>query len=261
MLRIMKMNADNYSEIEDFLSENDGASFFQRAYLYMLLGDQNIVSYYGQYRGETLVTVFMSFHKLWYITTSGRSDYKHVLDYIQDLNNKEIIINDVDGAYDSRYLSKKYKVSLDVRGYLYSYKSKKVDDTTNKVRRATNEDIDDLVQFYDNAPKDVKRGRESILRSIGNGRRTYICSGKNGIEAVALTTGEMENQAMVGGIHYLNVESLSSVLEKTVSDLAKEGKETLIVVRDSIIGDTCLDLRFKKHEPWNMIHLSLVEVS
>jgi len=126
-------------------------------------------------------------------------------------------------------------------------------------RQAALEDVERLAQFYAQAPEDVRRGPDSIRRSIAGGRRTFMVEANGEIVASALTTAELPDMAMIGGLHtpshLRDREYLIWAMAELVRSLLSEDKRACVVTRDPLIDAICDQLGFDDAGPWHIVHL------
>ncbi len=254
---IKKLNDLATTSILRFCENDPAAHFFQIANIDKLKEMQTLVSYYGQFNSDhKLVGVLMSFHKLWYFSFKSEADTAYALNFVQGQDQELLIINDPFGFYRTAMLAADHEEFLVVEGALYELNCLREQTHDKLTSRAHLQDIDDLETFYQNAPGDVRRGRESLLRSLDGGRRTYIAKDRGKICAAALTTGETTDAVMIGGIHFNgNQHYLRAVLAELSRAIIKESKVAYIVIRDPVIQHICEDIGYVRGKPWNMIHI------
>lgn len=256
----IKLNESYVDKIYAFCISRKEFNFFILANIEQLHKEQNLVTYYGQFDAcDRLVALMMSFHKLWYFAVTESCDYNSLANTIQAQKQPEIVINDSQRIYENIIIyMKNYQTTLNLPGELYQCKKKIYDIDSSTIKKATKEDTALLVEFYKNTPQDVRRGKESIERSIGNGRRTFIDIHDKKVIACALTTGERTDSAMIGGIHSGDAPNhLNGVITGIANDLIQDGKTPYIVVRDSEIQKKCLELGFTPLGQWHTVHLNL----
>ncbi|MDY0278154.1 MAG: hypothetical protein RBQ97_08715 [Acholeplasma sp.] len=174
--------------------------------------------------------------------------------YLKSLGKESIILNNTLDLSVEEYFNN-YQIEYHKKGYLFMYQGSKENIDYNNVKQATLDDVDALVEFYESAPLDVKRGKDSIARSLSNNRRTFIYKENGDIFASILTTGETLDTAMIGGVHYLNDEVLNCVLRVIVNELQMLGKKVYVVLRDSTMIRVFKETGFTKLKPWSIVGL------
>ncbi|MEW6233027.1 MAG: hypothetical protein AB1566_12045, partial [Chloroflexota bacterium] len=210
--------------IETLCEQQREFNIFFLANLDELSREQNLVQYWGQFDDTGhLVGVLMRYHVLWYIYDGPGADLGAFAEVIESKAQPGIIVNDnVRTAPSLVPLLKNYRVELDLAARLrqlhiehfvelaqcHCERSEAISSSLDgdcfvawAPRKATLEDVERLAQFYAQAPEDVRRGPDSIRRSIGEGRRTFLVEINGEIVASALTTAELPDLAMIGGLH------------------------------------------------------------
>ncbi|MDD3383849.1 MAG: hypothetical protein WC123_02455 [Bacilli bacterium] len=233
-------------------------NFFILSNLNLLAKKQNLVEYFGVYEEKELVGVIMFFHKLLYYEIKEKKYFKNIIDLLLYTDKNEIIINDTYDLYNRNYFTPKYHEEFIKPGLLFQYYDNKLinEKEEPKALLANIDNIESLVDFYNSAPIDIKRGKDSLLRSITNGRRTFFTK-KNGIvSSCILTTGETNDSAMLGGIHYICNKDLIIATNSIIESLIKENKKLIYtVIRDEKVISILKKIGFIKLGNWNIIHL------
>ncbi len=132
------------------------------------------------------------------------------------------------------------------------------DGAAARARPGTEDDIDRLTRFYERAPDGIRRGRDSVRRSIGGGRRTHFIEHDGEVAAAALTTAELPGLAMVGGVYALPTAgrtALTHALWAITQALLAESKVVCTVTHDPAVDALCDRLGFEVLGPWRTVHL------
>jgi predicted GNAT family acetyltransferase len=254
--------------IETLCEQQREFNIFFLANLDKLSSEQDLVQCWGQFDNTGhVVGVLMRYRVLWYIYDKPRTDLRAFAGVIELKAQPSIIVNDnVRTAPSLVPLLKNYWVELDLAARLRRLHIEHFVELAqyHSVRRATLEDVERLAQFYAQAPEDVHRGPDSIRRSIGEGRRTFLVEINGEIVASALTTAELPTLAMIGGLHIppqlRDREYLMSAMAALVRSLLDEGKRACVVVRDPLVAATCDQLGFDDVGPWRIVHMRRCEV-
>ncbi len=238
-----------------------------------LSGYQDLVQYWGQFDDSgRLAGVLMRYHALWYVHGEDDADLSAMAQLIEIRGRPRIVLNDSPRTIEAlASLLDGYRVELRLPARLRTRRAghsppprgaEKLGAPplgTPSVRRATLDDVERLAAFYAAAPEDVRRGADSLSRSVVGGRRTFLAEDQGEVVACALTTAELPNLAMVGGLHATardrGGENLLPALGALVQSLAAEGKDACVVTRDPRIDDVCDQLSFSDTGPWLILHL------
>lgn len=250
-----KLDYEDKIKIEALCSKRKIYNFFILSNLHILNQKQELIAYYGLFDQQELVAIMMFFHKLVYYEIKDHAYFSVLMSHLEALDQQEVILNDTYDLYQSDDLIGKYQEVYNRKGGLYVYQNTRKYTQTHNVYQATGHDIDDLIVFYQDAADDVKRGKDSLSRSVGSGRRTFFTKEKSKITASVLTTGETEDMAMIGGIHYLNDDALTSTTLVITESLVKDGKSIYTVLRNERLIGIYKNLGFLKLGNWNMFYL------
>lgn len=209
----------------------------------------------------------MCYHVLWYVYDTPGADLRGFAEVLERMAQPSIVVNDnVRTAPSLAVLLRNYQPELDIRAHLRRLCSECFvkPALTDRARRAGPDDVEPLARFYAQAPKDVRRGPDSIRRSIGGGRRTFLVEVNGEVVAAALTTAELPTLAMIGGLHASPgaraQDHLTCALSELVLSLFEEGKQACVVTRDPMIEAICDWLGFEDMGPWRIVHLRRREV-
>ncbi len=265
IMHVKILSEKERGQIETLCKKNPGYNFFIITSLNYLSREQEMVKYWGQFDGSgNLEGVLMRYNQLWYICDTPKTDLALFGEVVIAQNQRTFIVND--NLLCDRSLIpylKGYKTKMDLRGQLVQLDNNQFEHELNSnVRMADLNDVEKLIEFYQKSPQDVRRGADSIKRSITDGRRTFILEVENEIVACALTTAELHDKVMIGGIHALNQsknkEYIQSVLTGIIHSVVRDDKIPYIVVRDRIIHTVCSELGFKEMGKWRMVHMETI---
>ena len=264
--------------IESLCGRTPELDLVMLANLDRLSGDQNLVQYWGQFDDSgRLAGVLMRYHALWYIHGEADADLSAMAQLIEIRGQPRIVLNGSPRKIEAlASLLAGYRVELRLPARLRTRRAghrpppRGVERLgapavgapslgTPSVRQATLDDVERLAVFYAGAPEDVRRGADSLRRSVAGGRRTFLVEDQGEVMACALTTAELPNLAMVGGLHAAAIdragENLLLALGALVQSLEAEGKDACVVTRDPRIDDVCDQLSFSDTGPWLILHL------
>lgn len=269
MQGIHPLGPQDRAAVEALCSTSPAYDLFLLANLDQLSRTGDLVEYWGQ-RDDAgrLAGVLMRYNTLWYFHDEEGVDLAAFARVIEDFRHPRLVVNE--NSRRGRLLHpllQGYSPVLHLPGRLRllpadrSAELPPVAVENARVRLAGVGDVDRLSDFYAGAPADVRRGPDSVRRSIGGGRRTYLVEdGQGASTAAALTTAELAHLAMAGGLHAsaegARLGHLTAALGVLASALAAEGKDTCIVVRDPQVAEVCDKLGFLDAGPWDMVHLT-----
>lgn len=257
------LNVDDKPFIISLCEQEPEYNIFFLANLDQLVCDQGMVQYWGQSNvSGQMVAILMRYHILWYIYCRPGISMEAFASIIESKAQPSIIVND-NGRNGSSLVTalKNYRIKQIFPGRLRRLSAKSMDkpESAYLTRRATSDDIERLARFYAQAAEDVRRGPESVRRSIGAGRRTFLVEVNGEIVASVLTTAELPGIAMIGGIYaplrFNDQEYLVSALSEITISLIRENKKVCVVTRDPKVDAICESLRFEIIGLWRMVHM------
>lgn len=265
-MRTRLLNAADKPLIISLCEQEPEYNIFFLANLDQLMRDQSLVQYWGQSNitGQ-MVAILMRYHILWYLYCQSGISTEAFAGIIESIGQPNIIVND-NGRDGSSLVTelKNYRVKQFFPGRLRRLFPKSIDkpEFHGMARRATPDDVERLARFYAQAPEDVRRGPESIRRSIGGGRRTFLVEVNGEIVASVLTTAELPGMAMIGGIYTPSCNSdqgyLASVLSEIVRSLVNENKKVCVVTRDPKVDAIFERMGFEFIGLWRVVHMERV---
>ena len=266
-MRIRPLAEADQAAVEALCAEEPEYDLFLLANLDRLSPGQNLAQYWGQFDDSgQLVGALMRYHVLWYVHDGPGADLAAFAQTIEAQAQPHIVVNDNLRTAESLVpLLERYQVVLDLPGRLRRLRPERfvAPPALLEARRATLDDAERLIEFYAQAPDDVRRGPDSVRRSLGGGRRTYIAEANGELAACALTMAELPTVAMMGGVHapapYREGQWLASVLSALARSLLAEGRRACLVTRDPLLDEICDRLGFDDLGPWRMVHLELGE--
>ncbi len=262
---LRRLTENDRPAIEGLCKRKGVFDVFFLANLDKLGGNGDLVEYWGQFdAAQNLSGVLMRYHTLWYVSDSAATDLDAFAQIIESKAQPRIVVNDNVRYGDTGLTSllSNYQIELDLSARLRSLESDglSLQEIPRSVRRATLEDVHDLARFYAEAPPDVRRGADSVRRSVTGERRTFVIEGDAGIAASALTTAELPTLAVIGGLHATPgphaAKHLLWVTKAIVRSLLGEGKKVCIVTRDRLIDRVCDELGFEDLGPWRIVHMA-----
>lgn len=269
------MAASDRPLIETLCAGTPEWDIFLLANLSQLASDGSMVQYWGQFADSgTLTAVLMRYHVLWYGHAGPGADMQGLAKTIGDQGQPHFVLNE--GGVEAPQLAPLltgYQVDLRLPGRLRRRRAAQAlaADGVGRgldahwpgnvaARRATLGDVDRLAAFYTKAPEDVRRGPDSLRRSITGGRQTYLAEAAGEVVACAVTTAGLPAVAMVGGLFAVpereREANLGCALQALVGSLAAAGKDACVVTRDPWIDGVLDRLGFETLGPWWMLHMS-----
>lgn len=261
--KVRALGVKDQMAIKSLCEQQKEFNIFFLTSLNKLSNNQDLVEYWGQFnKDDQLVGVLMRYHVLWYIYDTPGTDLNAFARVIESKMQPRIIVNDnVRTTPGLVPLLKDYRVELDMQARLRKLTRQHfIEPTTGySVRRATLDDVERLAEFYAQAPKDVRRGPDSIRRSVSGQRRTFLIEVDGEVEASALTTAELPDLAMIGGLHTSmgshRQEYLLSVMAGLIRSLLDESKQVCVVTRDPLIDAACDQLGFEDKGSWHIVYM------
>lgn len=233
------------------------------ASLPQLGADGDLVRFWGQFGAEHQpIAILLRYGNLWYVHAEPGADLPALAGIISRTAQERAVLNGppdliatmaehvaefaVEQRLPSRLRVLRQPVTLPERGGL------------PVVRQATLDDVPDLAAFYASAPADLQRGADSLRRSVTGGRRTFLALRGRAVTACALTTAELPDLALAGGLHgegRMWDADLTAALGALCAALQAEGKAVCTVTRTLWVDHICDALGFADLAPWLILHL------
>lgn len=258
------LTASDREAIERLCSPQPEYNLFFLANLDQLSRQQELVEYWGVFDGAgRLAGALLRYHVLWYACALPGADLHALAQVIERKAQPAIILNDNvgEGAGLAPLLAN-YRVELDLSGSLRRLTPAdfRPAQAPCPARRASPEDVEPLARFYEQAPEDVRRGPDSLRRSMAGGRRTFLVERDGQILACALTTAEIPGLGMAGGLYAPDPlegpACLAAALSALARSLFEEQKRVCAVTRHPAIEAVCERLGFERIGPWRILHMA-----
>lgn len=261
-MTIRLLSSSDRDSVESLCGRTPEQDLFLIANLDRLTSNQDLVQYFGLFDTcGSLSAVLMRYHVLWYWHAETHEQISQFACVIDRQRQPKIILNggpETVSELEALLLNYETQMSLPARlRRLHATDVIRVDleGLPNTGRRATLDDVESLVRFYASAPEDVRRGSESLRRSVTGGRRMFVVEQGGQLTASALTTAELPHVAMIGGLHAADAGHLFAAVQGLLTSLQTEGKNASVVTRDAVINEVLDALGFKDISSWHILHM------
>jgi uncharacterized protein len=219
------------------------------------------LEYWGYYDNDDLKAILMRYKFNWGVYQKEEIDYYDFGDIITKYNHNN--------PKTLRYINGHWQYVMHLYNKVEAYRPSSIthkifyrleDDSelipnNSIVRRATEEDIDKLVEFYSHAGE-MRRDRETIEGSIKS-LRIYISVIGDSIVSSVATNTESSNMAMIGGLftprHLRGHGYGRACVSEMCRQLIKEGKTPCLFNDDPLAEKIVKSLGFKAIGNWKMI--------
>ncbi len=251
---------------EAFCAQAPEYNIFLLSNLDKLGTEQDLVRYWGQFdeAGE-FRAIIMRYHVLWYLHDAAGADLSALAGVVEEGAPPRVVLSDnVRTQPGLAARLKGYRLERDFTERLRRLQPGEMKEAGGPpgggtaARLATDGDIDRLTRFYERAPEGTRRGRDSVRRSVGGGRRTYFVADGDEVTAAALTTAELPGLTMVGGLWAApeaGEGDLGAALTAILRALLAEGRVACTVTHDQATATLCDRLGFQEVGPWRTVHL------
>lgn len=263
IMTIRLLSSSDRDSVESLCGRTPEQDLFLLANLDLLTSNQDLVQYFGQFDTcGSLSAVLMRYHVLWYWHAETHEQISQFARVIDRQRQPKIILNGGPKTVSElEALLPNYQTQMSLPGRLRRLQA--IDAPTqvdlvglpNTGRRATLDDLESLTKFYASATEDVRRGSESLRRSVTGGRRMFVVEQGGELTAGALTTAELPHVAMIGGLHAADASHLFAAVKGLLTSLQTEGKNACVVTRDTGIDEVLDVLGFKDISSWQILHM------
>lgn len=259
---VKKFTSGDRDKLLDFLSRDQYNNLFMIGNINTFGMEDPELEYWGYYKEDNLIAVMMRYRYTWGVYQEDEVDYYAFGSIISNYNlsNPDTVKN-VNGywEYISHLFKKLYvdKPAAIKEKYLYLMKTKPLASFDKvRVRRATLEDLDNLVELYTHQ-RELKRDRKKIEYTLTN-LRTYVAEIGGTIVSTVSTNTESSDTAVLGGLFtpkFLRGQGYATAcVAKATHDLIEEGKKPCIFNDDPSIDIILKKIGFDIISKWKIIN-------
>ncbi|HYF92870.1 MAG TPA: hypothetical protein VD969_11555 [Symbiobacteriaceae bacterium] len=260
---IRQFTSDDEPRLAAFCGRAPEQNIVMLANLAELGGHGGLVQFWGEVDAAgNLAAVLMRYGTLWYLDAPPGADLLELAGLISRVGQERLVLNGPPETISVLApLIAEYAAELRLPARLRILRENAA--LTRRtgspaVRRATLDDVPALAELYAAAPQDVRRGADSLRRSVAGARRAYLAERGRAVTACALTTAELPGLALAGGLHgegRMWDADLTAALGALCESLQQDGKTVTAVTRDLWTDRICDALGFADAAPWLIIHM------